>query len=82
MEGLIFMDKMLSPIDFKCIIIHPSRLFRCELLSRGDIGDVCLLLIVIRLDGSQLVVVRAPQTKKNMKLKSSVYFLYVSLRRR
>ena len=77
------MDKMFLLIGFKRIIIHPSRLFRCELLSCGDIlfRGVCLLLNIVRLDGAQLVVVKAPQTKKNMKLNNNVYFLYVSLRR-
>jgi len=48
---------------FTCGAIYRSRLFWCEFQSVGDIScrDVCLLTSIIELDGTQLVVLKAPE---------------------
>ena len=46
-----------------CTAVHPSILFQCELQSFGAIShrDVCLLLNIMELDGTQFVVLSAPK---------------------
>ncbi|MDF4285660.1 hypothetical protein P3436_25565, partial [Vibrio parahaemolyticus] len=43
--------------------VYQSRLFWCELASGLDIGrrDVCLLSNIMKLEGTQLVVLKVPK---------------------
>ncbi|MDF4377384.1 hypothetical protein P3378_24580, partial [Vibrio parahaemolyticus] len=62
-KGTVTPNSIIHIFPLTCSAFYQYRLFWCELLSVGDIGcrDVCLLLNIMELDGTQLVMLKVAQ---------------------